>query len=119
MGKIRIPLAYKAYFRDPWNIVDILNYVVFIISCSVRIYAMSLVAPILKQQEELAKHPMGPYNSNMYVYMGWYAFLMAEQTHITAINAILTWIKVFKFLDFHPSFNILIRTLGFAAGPLA
>ena len=35
-----------------------------------------------------------------------------------AVNAILTWVKLFKFLDFHPQMSIFTTTIGKAAGPL-
>eukprot|EP01046_Picozoa_sp_COSAG06_P071887 COSAG06_NODE_20774_length_782_cov_0.808199_2_plen_86_part_01 len=36
-----------------------------------------------------------------------------------AFNAVLTWIKIFKFLNYYPNMQILTKTLGVAAKPLA
>ena len=41
-----------------------------------------------------------------------------HQWNLTAFNAILTWIKLFKYLDYHPAFSLLVRTLARAAKPL-
>ena len=32
---------------------------------------------------------------------------MAVGQHVSAVNAILTWLKVFKFIDFHPAMGIV------------
>lgn len=45
----------------------------------------------------------------------WYARLL----NIYALNSVLTWIKILKYLDFHPQMTILIATLRKGAKSLA
>ena len=115
---LRFPLAVKGYFRDGWNYCDVLNYLLFFLSISLRIYGYLLVGPVLAKQEALKTAPGGLYGSNEYIKLQSVSFWFAEQQHIMAFNAILTWIKVFKFLEYNPNMSILTTTLLKAGGPI-
>jgi hypothetical protein len=43
---------------------------------------------------------------------------MLLQTYVNAVNATLSWIKIFKYLNFFPNMRILTSTLKVAARPL-
>ena len=73
---------------------------------------------MLAKQEALKTAPGGLYGSNEYIKLQSVSFWFAEQQHIMAFNAILTWIKVFKFLEYNPNMSILTTTLLKAGGPI-
>jgi hypothetical protein len=119
---LRLPLAVQGYFDDGWNMVDVVNYLVFFTAIGIRVYAMGIVnEPLLKikkLKEEAAESGGNIYAANEYVDTQAISFWFTEQTHILAVNAILTWVKLFKFLDFHPEMAMLTTTLTKAAQPL-
>jgi hypothetical protein len=57
--RLRFPIALKFFFRDSWNWVDGLNYVLFLVSFGIRIHtldlipAINLVSPIKDQLEKI------------------------------------------------------------------
>ena len=50
---------------------------------------------------------------------GTVGFFYRVSMWLNAVNAMLTWVKVFKFLDYFPNLKILTVTLGYAMRPLA
>ena len=59
-----------------------------------------------------------PYADTEFVQLYSVTFNAQVLTYAYAVNAVLTWLKVFKFFSYFPSMRILTRTLGYAAGPL-
>jgi len=115
---LRLPLAMRGYFRDGWNYIDVVNYSLFFLSISLRIYGYMLVGPVIEKRESLRTAEGGLYGSGEYIKLQTVSFWFAEQQHIMAFNAILTWLKVFKFLDYHPSMSVLTVTLAKASSAL-
>ena len=115
---LRLPLAVRGYFRDGWNYIDVINYGLFFLSISLRIYGYTLVGPVIDQRERLKSAEGGLYGSGEYIKLHTVMFWFAEQQHIMAFNAILTWLKVFKFLEYHPSMSVLTVTLTKASSAL-
>jgi hypothetical protein len=84
---------------------------------------IAMAQPLRAEMEQLQNYLVGPHDPHTidYGYIDFYtlAFWFDNQYHLTSVNAILTWVKLFKFLDHRPDMSILQRTLHKAATPLA
>ena len=109
--RLRVPIATRLFFAEGWNFMDFINYMLFMIAMLLRVQSLQLVEGI---QSEI-----GDLNSDT-MHMKYINFSeMGErdrlQYNINAFNAVLTWIKLFKYLDFYPPMLTLINTLSRAA----
>ena len=105
--RLRAPIAWRIFVRDKWNVLDFLNYTMFMISFVCRIRGFNAVPIIQAEIESLNAETM----HMMYINFSGLGHWDQLQQDITAFNAILTWIKLFKYLDFFDSLQMLINTL--------
>ena len=137
--RLRFPMAIKYYFRDGWNWVDSMNYTVFLISFGLRINTLRLVpgigqvwgieAELDEIQTRVAEVPKESADSMFFgtldaQYSTYVNFILLAtwsdvQSTLTAFNAVLTWVKLFKYLEWHPQMTVLINTLKKGGRPLA
>ena len=106
--RLRAPIAWRIFVRDKWNFLDFVNYMLFMVSLVCRIRALNAVPFI---QEEISGLNVDTMHMK-YINFSGLGYWDRMQANITAFNAILTWIKLFKYLDFFPSMLMLINTLS-------
>ena len=115
----RVRVANRVYMSDIWRVLDIINYALFILTGILRLRLHSLS----QESEELVKElPAGEGVWELdSAYINFYRVALLESyvTYINSFNAALTWMKIFKYLNFFPNMQILTRTLAVAAMPLA
>ena len=104
------------FLRDPWNTVDTLNYVLFTCSILFRVEALLYDIPKIQTQLE-ALDETNRYSTH--VDFSVYSWRDGIQNNINAFNAILTWMKIFKYLEVIPEFKLLTDTLSKAAKGLS
>ena len=115
-ARIRVANATLVYCADGWRVLDMFNYIFFFVTFLIRLR----LNPLMTQAEEdiEAINRTTPYADDSYVLFYQATFWATLLTYAYAVNAVLTWLKVFKFLSYFPSMQILTRTLGYASGPL-
>jgi hypothetical protein len=92
----------KEYGSDPWNVMDFLNYVIFLVSFVFRIQYMTLISGLEVREDR-------------YVDLQKVAFFIKQEDNLMAVNAFLTFFKMFQYLAFFPKLTLLFRTLSNAA----
>ena len=113
--RIRFPNALRGFFRDRWNVIDVLNYTLFCFTVVLRLKTLGMIPGL---RNSIAQLNIGAHMWSTHIDFQTTAFINDQQFHVNSLNAILTWLKVFKFLDHKPEMSILQRTLGKASGPL-
>lgn len=108
---VRFPIAFRTFYSNKWNLVDSLNYVLFVWAMSYRIHSLDLVPDVISQINDLNSDTM----HMKYINFSELAYSDQKQYNINAFNAVLTWIKIFKYLDFYPPMLVLTNTLSRAA----
>lgn len=89
------------------NIAHILNLCLFFVSTGYRVWS------VIELPDDVDP------DSNTFVNFRTAADKLKTATDINAFNAFLTWVKVFKYLEFIPKLKILLGTLGNAAGKVS
>ena len=117
--KIRLAYANAVYWRDMWNWLDWVNFTFFIIVFFIRVICDSMVNERLESISELSNIEDPWADEDLHLPMYRLGFLYRAAMWLNAVNAMLTWLKVFKFLNYFPNLQILTATLGHAAWPLA
>ena len=104
---LRFPIAARLFIFQPWNLLDAINYALFMWSLWIRIHSLQLVPQVASQIGDLNADTM----HMKYINFSELAHSDRLQYNINAFNAILTWIKIFRFLDFYPPMLTLTNTL--------
>merc|ERR1711865_253582 len=92
--------GFCAYFSDGWNLLDMLNLIIFVIVIFMRIYGML----------EIERMNVNP-GSKAYLNLQDVAFIIQQERNLNAINGVLCWFKVFKYLEIFPKLAMLTNTL--------
>ena len=107
--------AKRFYFGNHWNYIDVINYMIFLLAVYLRL-SIYWAAPGVK--EKVASLEItGP--NETFLNMYFVAASMGVGHYIIAFNAVLTWVKLFKFLAFHPTIKVFNRTLSVASSTLS
>ena len=113
---IRLQNASKVFRADSWRVLDAFNYGFFFLTFIIRLKINPLM--VAAETAILDINRGDPYADTEYVQMYEVTYMALILTYAYAVNAVLTWLKVFKFFSYFPSMQILTRTLGYAAAPL-
>jgi hypothetical protein len=113
---IRLSNAAKVFKSNTWRMLDMINYGFFFLTFVLRLK----INPLMDAAEAgiAAINRVDPYADSEYVQLYELTYYALVLTYAYAVNAVLTWLKVFKFFSYFPSMQILTRTLGYAAAPL-
>lgn len=109
-------MGLSAYFTRFWGIYDWLNFLLFFISYGFRYNALALAGTVVFPPE-----------SGVFVNYEPPAFYIVQWKNIMAINAFVTWIKIFKYLESVPFMTHLLKvfytaipdTIGFLVALIA
>eukprot|EP01064_Diplonema_japonicum_P029974 TRINITY_DN4972_c0_g2_i1.p1 TRINITY_DN4972_c0_g2~~TRINITY_DN4972_c0_g2_i1.p1 ORF type:complete len:2244 (+),score=590.18 TRINITY_DN4972_c0_g2_i1:67-6798(+) len=99
---------FAALTSDFWVLFDFVNLSLFLVAWAIRFYWMSL-----------------SFTSTSVLTLDWYpkdwetvGELVVILSHIDAVNALLTFLKVFYFLRLNSQLNLLTKTIGMAKAEL-
>jgi hypothetical protein len=115
---IRIKFGLSIYFRG-WAILDWVNYALFAVAFVIRIFIVrgqikTAVAGL--EVNNLLNDPWGEESEFVHFYS--IGYWIRVTMYANAFNATLTWIKLFKYLNYFPNMQIMTSTLKNAIGPL-
>jgi hypothetical protein len=114
--RIRWSASVRFYYQTEWNNLDSLNYFLLLCSFCCRVYSWTLMGDQTKLVEELDRED--PFADKNYVNFYTVALFFGISFYINSLSAILTWIKLFKFLSFFPQMSIFTKTLSLSASHL-
>lgn len=102
-------LGCRNYLKSFWNFLDWLNIIILVLNLLIRLMQFlgdypTYYAPVV---DYATYTPMMTYTIIVYV-----------SQILSATNALLLWIKLFKFLSFSPHLAMLIKTLVYAGSDL-
>ena len=106
--------AKRYYFRNKWNYIDVLNYFIFVVAVYLKLQCYILAPSVRDSISTLAQ--AGQIDKFVDVYA--IGLQMALSNYIVAFNAVLTWVKIFKHLEFHSMIHVFTRTISTAAKTL-
>lgn len=118
---LRLAVAFKCYFQDEWNALDCINYTLLVTSFVLRLYSWSLMDG---QREQVANIPRPDrtrpgyypqYEDSAYVNFFLIGISFGASFYLNAFSAILTYLKLFKFLSVFPEMSIFTKTLSLSA----
>ena len=95
------------YWGDKWNVLD---WIVALLSLTVillRVYVFAAMVSIYRQIGEMV-------TGDEYINMQPVMFLLEQVQNLNAVNALLLFVKVFKYLAVIPQMNLLFGTLAVA-----
>ena len=97
--RIRLQHGLRVYFSHGWEALDWCNYILFITTFTCKMLLRTETGEKLAQIQELndMADPWGPDAKHLMLYR--LSFWVGLMTYLNAGNAILTWIKLFKFLN--------------------
>eukprot|EP00754_Rhynchopus_humris_P006847 Rhum_TRINITY_DN13235_c0_g1::Rhum_TRINITY_DN13235_c0_g1_i1::g.58348::m.58348 len=100
-------LCWKGYFQDPWHWLDMINLLFFIIVFGLR----------FRLRADLAKvaFSAGPRFILMFPLAGQFSI----SNYLNSVNALLCFIKTFKYLGKFSQLAVLIRTLSHSRQEIA
>jgi len=101
-------LGWFAYISSVWNVIDLFNLSLFIIFFFFRFFFVALTS--------LLDFRPSPSTYSEFRYM---AGLVYQSQNLTAFNCVLTYIKMFKYLQFSTRLSQLTHTLTEASEDLA
>jgi hypothetical protein len=115
---IRIRVGLSIYFRG-WAILDWVNYTLFAFAFAIRIF-------IVRGQIKIAVDGLVAHNTmddpwgeeSEFVHFYSIGYWIRVTMYANAFNASLTWIKLFKYLNYFPNMRIMTSTLKVAIRPL-
>jgi hypothetical protein len=97
-----------AYWKKMWNILEVMNLTLFLCVIVMRAIcdraSYRLVDEVRSGASYVHFHPL--------------AYTLNQVQNISAFNAVLSWIKVFKYLGVSPNMSQLTRVLAAAARPI-
>ena len=124
---IRLRCSVRYYYSTEWNSLDSFNYLLLTGSFCARLYSWSMMADMRTSIENLDRQncvtATGPtpcrFLDENYINFYRVAFYFGISFFVNAFSAMLTWIKLFKFLNFFPEMSIFTKTLTSSAQHLS
>ncbi|ESO05739.1 hypothetical protein HELRODRAFT_171406 [Helobdella robusta] len=98
-----------SYFKEFWNVLDIVVLLISICCIGFNIYCFLEVRKILDKVST---------NPNVYVDFDFISYWQVVFNAATAIMVFFAWIKIFKYISFNKSMSQLSSTLGASAKDL-
>ena len=114
----RARYAMTVYFSEAHTPLDWINYLLFFGVLVIRMRNDSIVTDRLVSIGELSEMDDPYLNDNDHVPMYSLGFYYRIAMWMNAVNSMLTWVKMFKFLNYFPQLQILTSTMMYAALPL-
>lgn len=114
--RIRWSASVRFYYQTEWNNLDSFNYFLLLCSFCARVYSWSLMGSQTELVEQLNRED--PYADENYINFFDTALYFGISFYINSLSAILTWIKLFKFLSFFPQMSIFTKTVALSASHL-
>ena len=129
---VRADYLLDAYFEDPWNIMDCLNYTLALIVIAIEIQARwQLHAAVDLINSQTVQNMNVNYSStggsdgqpndrfiSNFVAMFGPGYLSELAYTLMGVNAVITWAKLFKYLNSFPHLAMLSKTLANAIHPV-
>ena len=123
---VRADHLLDAYFEDPWNIMDALNYtmalVVIAIEVQARLQLHNAVDLINEQHTNLTSAGTAVVSRedffSMFVSVYGPGYLSELAYSMMGVNAVITWLKLLKYLNSFPHLAMLSKTLTNAFHPV-
>jgi polycystin 2 len=94
------------YFKNPWNLIEIFNFIMLIIVFVLRVYSITWISSNLLGAS---------YN---YVPLQRMVFTNDIERYATGVNGLLLWIKLFRYLTFMKRFQFIFDLLSYAVADL-
>ena len=110
---VRLKAAKRYYYQTEWNNLDSFNYFLLVGSFSCRLYSWGLMAGQVDSVKALSRDD--PFADENYINFYTIALYFSASFYVNAFSAILTWIKLFKFLSFFPEMSIFTKTVSLSA----
>jgi hypothetical protein len=98
------------YFKHMWNFLDITNLVIFLVVICLRLYTCDMVYGVLGVTE-----PLAALKATTYPNLQKIAFLMNQETNLNAFNAMIMWLKFFKYCQVSRRMSFLLRIMARAS----
>lgn len=134
---LRLDLLLEEYFADPWNIMDVINYVLAIIVIAIEVQArvqLHSAVELINEAYGNMSHTgttvsedglaSGTEALNLKLFFSNHVDLAgpaynSERAYkLMGVNAIITWLKLLKYLNTFPSLAMLSKTLTHAFHPV-
>lgn len=94
------------YFKNPWNLIEIFNFMMLFIVCVLRIYSITWISENLLE------------DVNRYVPLQRMVFTNDIERYATGVNGLLLWIKLFRYLTIMKRFQFIFDLLSYAVTDL-
>ena len=98
----------REYWTSLWNFIDIINIMVFIAVIFIRIFSDIVIVSLLKELKAGAS----------FVDFQPLAYTMNQGRNLNAFNAVLCWLKMFKYLSISPKMSMFTKVLGNASSDI-
>ena len=109
---IKLRAGLRVYMTNGWRVLDTVNYCLFLFTCLSRFVLNALtktceteVAALSRMNTDadtgLVTTPWD--DDSKFVRFYGVAFWTTNITYAFAFNAVLTWIKIFKYLNYYPN----------------
>jgi len=98
------------YFKHLWNFLDITNLVIFLVVICLRLYTCDMVYGVLGVTEQLEELKATTFPNLQKV-----AFLMNQESNLNAFNAMIMWLKFFKYCQVSRRMSFLMRIMARAS----
>ena len=104
------------YTSNGWNLADVLNYSLLVVTLFMRLSMLHQES----QLEEQLSVGISELRNNDSVFMYCRALFGTMHTYntFTAINAVVLWLKFFKYIRSSPQLGFLVSVVQAAAGPV-
>ncbi|CUG06117.1 cation channel protein, putative [Bodo saltans] len=99
----RLSGSYFTYIKDPWNLIDVVNNVTLVASAILTALWWSASLGITISFNRQPRYPTELQNAEE---------LYTTQVYCNAVNIILIYMKVLKFLRINDRLGIMTKTLG-------
>lgn len=110
---VRIRCSTEFYFQSEWNNIDSINYTMLLASFILRMWSWSLMPGVREQVATLDRD--SPYDDANYINTYMISSTFQFSFYINSFSSILTWLKLFKFLNFFPEMSIFTKTVSLSA----
>merc|ERR1719253_546016 len=96
------------FLWNTWNCIDFCNLMIFVVMIFFRLYCIALTSMLMFDPD--------PYEFSDFVEVSWAIY---QVQNWTAVNLVLSWFKLFKYLRLSPRLNQLTATIQTASTDLA
>lgn len=98
------------YFKHLWNFLDVTNLVIFLVVICLRLYTCDMVYGVLGVTEQLEELKATTFPNLQKI-----AFLMNQESNLNAFNAMIMWLKFFKYCQVSRRMSFLLRIMARAS----